>query len=72
MYKHIILQKESSKFAHDIFSVQNITFVILSALFVIVNNVSGFDHLCGLVVRVPGHRSRGPGSIPGAPKFSEK
>jgi hypothetical protein len=22
------------------------------------------DHLCGLVVRVPGYRSRGPGSIP--------
>jgi hypothetical protein len=24
------------------------------------------DLLCGLVVRVPGYRSRGPGSIPGA------
>jgi hypothetical protein len=23
------------------------------------------DHLCGLVVRVLGYRSRGPGSIPG-------
>jgi hypothetical protein len=23
------------------------------------------DRLCGLVVRVPGYRSRGPGSIPG-------
>jgi hypothetical protein len=30
------------------------------------------DHLCGLVVRVPGCRSRGPGSIPGATRFSEK
>jgi hypothetical protein len=28
--------------------------------------------LCGLVVRVPGYRSRGPGSIPGSTKFSEK
>jgi hypothetical protein len=28
--------------------------------------------LCGLVVRVPGYRSRGPGSIPGAAKLSEK
>jgi hypothetical protein len=28
--------------------------------------------VCGLVVRVPGYRSRGPGSIPGATKFSEK
>jgi hypothetical protein len=25
--------------------------------------------LCGLVVRVPGYRSRGPGSIPGATRF---
>jgi hypothetical protein len=32
-----------------------------------------FDlHLCGLVVRVPDYRSRGPGSIPGAIRFSEK
>jgi hypothetical protein len=28
--------------------------------------------LCGLLVRVPGYRSRGPGSIPGATRFSEK
>jgi hypothetical protein len=30
------------------------------------------DRLCGLVVRVSGHRSRGLGSIPGATTFSEK
>jgi hypothetical protein len=30
------------------------------------------DRLCGLVVRVPGYISRGPGSIPGATRFSEK
>jgi hypothetical protein len=30
------------------------------------------DRLCGLVVRVPGYRSRGPGSIPSATVFSEK
>jgi hypothetical protein len=30
------------------------------------------DRLCGLVVRVPGYRSRGQGSIPGATRFSEK
>jgi hypothetical protein len=29
------------------------------------------DRLCGLVVTVPGYRSRGPGSIPGATRFSE-
>jgi hypothetical protein len=28
--------------------------------------------LCGLVVRVPGYRSRGPGLIPGTIRFSEK
>jgi hypothetical protein len=30
------------------------------------------DRLCGLVVRVPGHRSRDPGSILGTNRFSEK
>jgi hypothetical protein len=30
------------------------------------------DRLCGLVVRVHGYRSRGPGSVPGATRFSEK
>jgi hypothetical protein len=30
------------------------------------------DHLCGLVVRVPGYKSRGPGSISGATRFPEK
>jgi hypothetical protein len=30
------------------------------------------DRLCGLVVRVPGYRSGGPCSIPGATRFSEK
>jgi hypothetical protein len=31
-----------------------------------------WDRLCGLVVRVPGYRCRGPGFIPGATRFSEK
>jgi hypothetical protein len=30
------------------------------------------DHLCGLMVRVPGYKSRGFGLIPGATRFSEK
>jgi hypothetical protein len=30
------------------------------------------DRLCGLVVRVLGYRSRGPGSIPGTTIFSER
>jgi hypothetical protein len=29
------------------------------------------DHLCGLVIGVPGYRSRGPGSIPGTTRFYE-
>jgi hypothetical protein len=30
------------------------------------------DRLCGLVVRVPGYRTRGSGSVPGATRFSKK
>jgi hypothetical protein len=30
------------------------------------------DRLCGLVVRVPGYKSRGPGLIPGSRRFNEK
>jgi hypothetical protein len=30
------------------------------------------DRLCGLVVRIPGYRSTGPGSIPGATRFPGK
>jgi hypothetical protein len=33
---------------------------------------ANIDGLCGLVARVPGYRSRGPGSIPGSTRFSEK
>jgi hypothetical protein len=33
--------------------------------------ISQKDRLCGLVVRVPLYRSRGPGSIPGTTRFSE-
>jgi hypothetical protein len=34
-------------------------------------NAENYDRLCGLVVRVPGYRSRGAGSILGATTFSE-
>jgi hypothetical protein len=30
------------------------------------------ERLCSLVVRVPGYKSRDPGSIPDATRFSEK
>jgi hypothetical protein len=33
---------------------------------------SSVDRPCGLVIRVRGYRSRGPGSIPGASRFSVK
>jgi hypothetical protein len=38
----------------------------------VVPSMNEWDCLCGLVVRVPGYISRGPGSIPGATRFSEK
>jgi hypothetical protein len=34
--------------------------------------ISSSGHFCGLVIRVPGYRSRGLSSIPGATRFSEK
>jgi hypothetical protein len=34
--------------------------------------IMAFERLCGLVVRVPGYRSRGQSSIPGFTSFSEK
>jgi hypothetical protein len=48
--------------------------VISSFLQQIVFVINGFyaDRLCGLVVRVLGYRSGGPGSIPGTTRFSLK
>jgi hypothetical protein len=49
--------------------------VILSKIGSVANKASEFfsvyceDRLCGLVVRVPGYRSIGPGKIPGATRF---
>jgi hypothetical protein len=34
-------------------------------------NLIYIDRLCGLVAKVPGYTFRGPGSIPGATRFSE-
>jgi hypothetical protein len=41
-------------------------------IFIVLCLIRHTDSLCGLVMRVPGYRSRGPGSIPGATRFSEK
>jgi hypothetical protein len=35
-------------------------------------NMEATDRLCGLVVCVPGYRAKGPGSIPGITRTSEK
>jgi hypothetical protein len=35
-------------------------------------DINIYDRLCGLVVRVPGYRSRGLGSFPCATRFFEK
>jgi hypothetical protein len=43
---------------------QNVLSVIL-ILIKIIYNITSDDRLCGLVVRVLGYRSGGPGSIPG-------
>jgi hypothetical protein len=53
--------------------VKKITFLkkhIIIIIIIIINVI--VDRRCGLVVRVPGYRSRGPGSIPGATRFCEK
>jgi hypothetical protein len=57
-------------------------FVVHSAVLAVTKNVYLFriycilrdavDRLCGLVVGVPGCRSRGPGSIPVATRFSKQ
>jgi hypothetical protein len=38
----------------------------------IIEIITVANRLCDLVVRVPGYRSRGPGYIPGATRFSAK
>jgi hypothetical protein len=46
---------------------------IIIFMFLVLVSVRGWvNRLCGLVVRVPAYRSRGPGSIPSATGFSEK
>jgi hypothetical protein len=46
------------------------SFLRLRKLFI--EHVDQVDRLCGLVVRVLGYRSGGPGSIPGTTRFSGK
>jgi hypothetical protein len=46
----------------------------VNKIYFCINNAMdlNLDRLCGLVATVPGYRFRGPGSIPGATRLSEK
>jgi hypothetical protein len=44
----------------------------LLSILLLINLLVALDHLCGLVVRVPGYRSRGLGSITSGTRFSER
>jgi hypothetical protein len=44
---------------------ENIVYATISIIFIFISCCSSNDRLCGLVVRVLGYRSGGPGSIPG-------
>jgi hypothetical protein len=48
------------------------TFFFNGAKNILIGRCRNEGHLCGVVVRVPGYRSRVPGLIPGGTKFSEK
>jgi hypothetical protein len=45
---------------------------LLGHIFLYLGSSIADDRLCGLVVRVLGYRSGGPGWIPGTTRFSEK
>jgi hypothetical protein len=51
---------------------KEISFLIFYVFTYLMNRMRLLDRLCCLVVRVPGYRSSGPGSIPGATRSSEK
>jgi hypothetical protein len=62
-----VLCPKTTFFQETGFEVKGSTvFEIIIVIVIIINQ------LCGLVVRVPGYRSRGPDSILGAPRFSVK
>jgi hypothetical protein len=63
--------KELDRTYVEIQNVEMLAFLGGVGCFGIINPIGVVaDRLCGLVVRVPGCKSRGPGSIPGAAKFS--
>jgi hypothetical protein len=66
-YEHVcVLQLIKRRIIIIIIIIVVITIIIISSIIIIIGRFSG------LMVRVPGNRYRGPVSIPGATKFSEK
>jgi hypothetical protein len=49
-----------------------LTLLCFNEIFIIMWYAKGNDRFCGLVLRVPGYRSRGPGLIPGTTRFYDK
>jgi hypothetical protein len=58
--------------SRSVSSVITIGILDLEKADVTINQCFSTDLLCCLVVRVPGYKSGGPGSISGATRFSEK
>jgi hypothetical protein len=58
---------------YNIVTQRKINYIFLSCLEIFSDTISSIiDLLCGLVVRVPGYISRGPGSILGTTRFIER
>jgi hypothetical protein len=67
----VCLELEFQLLLHLIF-VRVVTLEFLSSFKDLVTVYYVIDRLCGLVIRVPDYRSRGPGPIPSATTFPEK
>jgi hypothetical protein len=55
--------------SETLMSLYNADFCLFDTIFRRINKSNRF---CGAVIRVPGYKSKGTGSIPGATRFSEK
>jgi hypothetical protein len=67
---HCLGTFQTAKFCFDYTPLQ--TVVSLTTPSPTFFSLSLYYRTYGLVVRAPGYRSRGPGSIPGATRFSQK
>jgi hypothetical protein len=66
-FKHMFSESRAVGFLCN----QIILVILASEFHIFIYLINVFDRLCGLVVRIPGYRSRGPGLIPSATRFSE-